>query len=117
MNKLAGLLGVLAIVAVTPLARADFQISINGTTNCTPTVGTNPQPSASPTGSLTCAAVTVAPGVTIQDVAVTGQQAADFSQQLGHYALDSKHNLISGQYIHSLCRFEFYIAHHSARHH
>ena len=83
MNKLAGLLGVLAIVAVTPLVRADFQISINGTTNCTPTSGTNPSGPSGPNGSLTCAAVTVAPGVTIQDVALVGQQAADFSQQLG----------------------------------
>src|SRR5215831_18912750 len=39
MNKLAGLLGVLAIIAGTPLARADFQISVNGV-NCTPTAGT-----------------------------------------------------------------------------
>src|SRR5215471_5288768 len=83
MNKLAGLLGVLAIVAGTPLARADFQIAVNGV-NCTPTpAGPNPQPSASPNGSLTCATFSPVAGVTIQGLAVTGLQTPSFSEQLG----------------------------------
>ena len=84
MNKLAGLLAVLAIVAGTPLARADFQISVN-VVNCTPTAGTNPQPSASPNGTLTCATVTPFPGVTLSTVALTGVETGPqtFSEQLG----------------------------------
>jgi hypothetical protein len=67
-----GFLGVL-MVAGAPLARADFQVLVNGVP-CTPTVGTNPLTSGNPNGSLTCQNITVAPGVTIQELAVTGQQ-------------------------------------------
>ena len=77
MNKLAGFLGVLAMVAGAPLAHADFQISVNGI-NCTPIVV-----SGSPNGTLSCALITVAPGVTITNLSVTGLQAAGFSEQLG----------------------------------
>jgi hypothetical protein len=76
MNKLAGFVGVLALVAAAPLARADFSISVNGTV-CNSSV------SASPNGNLTCASVTPVAGVTITDLALTGTQTAGFSQQLG----------------------------------
>jgi len=85
MNKLAGFLGVLAMVAVAPLAQADLQIlvNVNGTPAvCTPTVGTNPQPSATANGTLTCSPISVA-GVTITDLAVTGLQAGVVAQELG----------------------------------
>jgi len=91
MNKLAGFLGVLAMVAVAPLARADFEILVNSTP-CTPTAGTNPgQPAGfvAPNGNLTCPSVSGAlfglpAGVTITDLAVTGLQVPGlFSQELG----------------------------------
>src|SRR5215472_8989813 len=76
MNKLAGFLGVLAL-AGAPLARANFQIEVNGVT-CNSLI------SGSPNGSITCPSVTVAPGVTITDLAVTGLQVTGFfSQELG----------------------------------
>ena len=87
MNKGAGFLGVLAMLAVAPLARADFEILVNGTA-CSAAPDPNPKIQASPTGSITCASVSGAlfglpAGVTITDLAVTGLQAAGFSQQLG----------------------------------
>jgi hypothetical protein len=83
MNKLAGCLGVLAMFAVAPLARADFQITVNGSPCVTNPIGPNPLTSASPNGTLTCATFSPVAGVTIQDLAVTGLQAPGFSQQLG----------------------------------
>jgi hypothetical protein len=82
MNKLAGLLGVLAMVAVAPLAQADIQILVNGVA-CTPTTGTNPLLDPNANGSLTCSAITVAPGVTISDLAVVGLQVGVVAQQFG----------------------------------
>jgi len=77
MNKLAGFLGVLAMLAVAPLARADFSIVVNGIT-CNSLI------QASPNGTLTCPSVAVAAGVTITDLAVTGLQVTGlFSQELG----------------------------------
>jgi hypothetical protein len=79
MNKLAGFLGVLAMVAVAPSARADFQILVNGVA-CTPNLS-----QTNPIGSLTCPSVAGLPaGVTITDLAVTGNQVPGvFSQELG----------------------------------
>jgi hypothetical protein len=82
MNKLAGFLSVLAMVAGAPLARADFAINVNGVP-CNAAPNPNPLIQASPNGSLECASVAVATGVTITDLAVTGLQASSFSQQLG----------------------------------
>jgi hypothetical protein len=77
MNKLAGFLGVLAMLAVAPLARANLLIAVNG-------IICNSLVQASPNGSLTCPSVTVTPGVTITDLAVTGLQVPGaFSQELG----------------------------------
>jgi len=76
MNKIVGFLGVLAMVAAAPMARADFQISVNGTTCITVVSG-------SPNGSATCGIVTPVAGVTITNLSVTGNQLASVSQQLG----------------------------------
>jgi hypothetical protein len=81
MNKLAGFLGVLAMVAVAPLAQADLQILVNGAL-CTPTAGTNPLPDPNANGSLTCSAITVG-GATISVLATQGLQAGNLAQQLG----------------------------------
>jgi hypothetical protein len=75
MNKLASLLGVLAMVAVAPLARADYNLSINGTDCVGPTA------SASPNISAACSSVTVS-GVTVNNFNTNGTQTAAFSQQL-----------------------------------
>jgi hypothetical protein len=81
MNKLAGFLSVLAMVAGAPLARADFQIAVNG-------VVCNALVTGNPTGSLTCPSVSGAAfglptGVTITNLAVTGTNNPGFAQQLG----------------------------------
>jgi hypothetical protein len=77
IKKSAGFLGVLAMMAIAPLARADFQISVNGV-NCAPILV-----SATPTGSLTCASVSPVAGVTITNLSVSGVQAPGFSFELG----------------------------------
>lgn len=78
MKKLAGLLGVAAALAFTPLARADFEISVNNVDCLVP--GVVPSPTA--TGSQTCSSVTVGTA-TITDLAVTGTQAAGVSLEEG----------------------------------
>jgi hypothetical protein len=76
MKKLAGFLGMLAMVAVAPLARADFEISVDGV-NCVYVVN------ATPNGSVVCGSVTAAAGVTIQVLSLIGSQTPGFSETLG----------------------------------
>jgi hypothetical protein len=80
MKKLAGFLGVLAMGVVAPSARANFQININGVM-CISSIG-------GPSGNLTCAtaagpAFGLPTGVTITDLAVSGLQTTNVSQQFG----------------------------------
>jgi hypothetical protein len=76
MNKLASLLGVLAMVVAAPLARADFELSIDGAT-CASGISATPNVTGVCTGT-----VTIAPGVTVNTFSTTGTQTAAFSQQL-----------------------------------
>lgn len=76
MNKFASLLGVLAMVVAAPLARADFELSIDGAT-CASGVSATPNVTGVCTGT-----VTIAPGVTVNTFSTTGTQTAAFSQQL-----------------------------------
>ena len=83
MHKLAGFLGIAAMVAVAPLARADFNISVNGT-DCTSGSSTTAQLQAPGGFTATCSNVATPPlpaGVTIQTLSTNGQQTAAFSQQ------------------------------------
>jgi len=76
MNRLASVMGVLALVAMSPMARADFEISVNGT-QCAFVA------SALPTGGAICSNVTPATGVSISTLALSGEQTAGFSQEFG----------------------------------
>lgn len=78
MNKLAGFLGVLAMVAVAPFAQADYEITVNGPPCIGPTVN------LSPNIAVTCPSVTTGAGaVTITDLALTGSQTPGVTQELG----------------------------------
>lgn len=78
MKQLATFLSVLAMVAVAPLARADFQISVNGAAPCAGGGG-------SPTGPFgeggTCADFQTANGVNVIGLGTNGAQTTPNSEQ------------------------------------
>jgi hypothetical protein len=83
MHKVAGFLGIAAMVAVVPLARADFNISVDGT-NCTTGLSSTAQLQAPGGFTASCTNVSSPPlpaGVTIQTLQTNGQQTTAFSQQ------------------------------------
>lgn len=79
MKKLAGFLGVLAMVAVAPLARADFELTINGV-DCNSGIAGTPSPT--PGNFYSCGVITVSPGVFVTGFSTTATQDPAGSQQL-----------------------------------
>ncbi len=76
MNKFAGFVGVLAMVAVAPLARADYNLSVNNV-DCAKAA------SATPNIVAACLVpVTPIAGVTVTILSTQGTQAPTFSEQL-----------------------------------
>jgi hypothetical protein len=79
MNKLATFLGALAMVAIAPLARADFSISVNGAAPCASGAGS---PSNLPFGEQgSCPNATTANGIAYSGLSTQGLQTVANSQQ------------------------------------
>jgi hypothetical protein len=76
MNRLAGFLGGLALLAFSTAARADYVISVNGVACAGPTV------SATPNITAVCGVVNVG-SVTVQVLSMTGSQTGNVSEQEG----------------------------------
>ena len=85
MKKFATFLSVVAMIAVAPLARADFAVSVNGTTCAsgagsptTPIVGEGGDCGVLSGGHFIYSAV---PGITFEDLGTTGTQAPGNTEQ------------------------------------
>jgi hypothetical protein len=77
MKKIVCCLGALGMLALTPFARADYEISVAGINCVGPTVD------ASPSVTAACPSTVTTGTVTITDLSETGNQTGTFTNQLG----------------------------------